>query len=87
VILDAVLFWTFVGAEGLVLAQIPVRFLDGARLRQWRPAAWPIRQAATMVFVIDIVLRCGGVCCIKRWQVILAGRLRSAPRPAHRGPR
>jgi hypothetical protein len=59
VVADAILFWVFVlGAESLVFALPPARFLDGAKLRDWHTVFWLIPQiAAAGLFVYVFMLR------------------------------
>lgn len=51
----AALFLT--GMVGLVIGLIPLRFLPGERLAQWRWGAWALLFGLAMVTVIEVVIR------------------------------
>ncbi|HVC42854.1 MAG TPA: FGLLP motif-containing membrane protein [Candidatus Saccharimonadales bacterium] len=51
----AALFLT--GMVGLVIGLIPLRFLPGERLAQWRWGAWALLFGLAMVAVIEVVIR------------------------------
>jgi hypothetical protein len=61
VVADAALFWVFVlAAEGLVFALMPLRFLDGEKLKKWRLVSWLVPQIlAVSAFGYLLVLRSG----------------------------
>jgi hypothetical protein len=58
---DAALFWVFVlAAESLVFALMPLRFLDGEKLKKWRLVSWLVPQVlAVSAFGYLLVLRSG----------------------------
>lgn len=52
---DAVLFWIIVlGVEGLTFGLVPLRFLDGERLRDWHRIAWLLAQSAAVLFFVYV---------------------------------
>lgn len=51
----AALFLT--GMVGLVIGLIPLRFLPGERLAQWRWGAWALLFGLAMITVIEVVIR------------------------------
>ncbi|HEY6468753.1 MAG TPA: FGLLP motif-containing membrane protein [Candidatus Dormibacteraeota bacterium] len=51
----AALFLT--GMVGLVIGLIPLRFLPGERLAQWRWVAWAVLFGLAMITVIEVVIR------------------------------
>ncbi|WP_204298808.1 FGLLP motif-containing membrane protein [Actinoplanes campanulatus] len=62
VLFDAVAYWVVVlGAESLVFALIPMRFLDGRTVAGWRLLAWMPLQIAAGFFFWYVIQRRGEV--------------------------
>jgi hypothetical protein len=55
ILVSTAFFWIFVlAAESLVFGLIPLKYLDGSRLRGWRNSAWLIPQLLAAAFFIYV---------------------------------